>query len=153
MANICIAWISIWPSGVLLIFKLPANSIYCTVCTLDWIALETVKPNSHHHARHDKTVLSVSRPLQRCELAGNSRPSPIENLKFEHVNSNCPIHTVTPDTTQTGLFLSCLVWRCELSRPDNQTSAFCVWPVSDCVGRRIATAGRTPAQDALVWRS
>jgi len=46
--------------------------------------------------------------------------------------------------------LSCLVWRCELSRPDRQTGAFCVRSVSECVGRRSATAGRTPTQNALV---
>ena len=40
--------------------------------------------------------------------------------------------------------LSCLLWRRELSRPDRQTGAFCVWSVSECVGRRSATAGRTP---------
>ena len=37
-------------------------------------------------------------------IPDNSRLSPTENLKSEHVNSNCPIHTTTPDTTQTGLF-------------------------------------------------
>jgi len=31
-------------------------------------AAESLKANSHRHARHDKTVLSVSRPLRRCEL-------------------------------------------------------------------------------------
>ena len=31
-----------------------------------------------------------------------------EKMWHEHVNSNCPIHSATPDTTQTGLF--CLVW-------------------------------------------
>ena len=31
-------------------------------------AVVAVKANSHRHARHDKTVLSVSRPLWRCEL-------------------------------------------------------------------------------------
>jgi len=25
-------------------------------------------------------------------------------MKSEHVDSNCPIHAATPDTTQTGLF-------------------------------------------------
>ena len=40
---------------------------------------------------------------------------------------------------------SCLVWRCELSRPDSQTGAFCVWSVSECVRRR--------SQNALVRRS
>jgi len=47
----------------------------------------------------------------------------------------------------------CLVWWCELSRPDSQTGAFCVWSASECVGRRSATAGRTPTQNALVRRS
>jgi len=52
--------------------------------------------------------------LCRCRFGGknkisdNSRLAPTENLKSEHVNSNCPIHTDTPDTTQTGLF--CRVW-------------------------------------------
>jgi len=49
-----------------------------------------------------------------------------------------------------GTVLSCLVWWCELSRPASQTGAFCVWSVSECVGRRSATAGRTPTQNALV---
>ena len=41
-----------------------------------------LKASSHRHARHDKTVLSVSRPLRRCELdfRDNSRLSPTENL-------------------------------------------------------------------------
>ena len=45
------------------------------------------------------------------------------------------------------------MWRCELSRPDSQTGAFCVRSVSECVRRRSATAGRTPTQNALVRRS
>jgi len=40
-----------------------------------------------------------------------------------------------------------------LSRPDRQTGAFCVWSASECVGRRSATAGRTPTQNAVVWWS
>jgi len=36
---------------------------------------------------------------------------------------------------------------------DSQTGAFCVWSVSECVGRRSATAGRTRTQNALVRRS
>jgi len=55
------------------------------------------------------------------------------------------------DTDRT--VLSCLVWRCELSRPDRHTGAFCVWSASECVGRRSATAGCTPTQNALVRRS
>jgi len=46
--------------------------------------------------------------------------------------------------------LSCPVWWCELSRPDRQTGVFYVWSASECVGRRSATAGRTPTQNALV---
>jgi len=34
----------------------------------------------------------------------NSRPSPTENLKSKHVNSNYPTHIAKSDTTQTGLF-------------------------------------------------
>jgi len=32
------------------------------------VARPSIKANSHRHARHDQTILSVSRPLQRCEL-------------------------------------------------------------------------------------
>jgi len=65
------------------------------------------------------------------------------------------VHTATPDSRHDTdrTVLSCLVWRCELSRPDRPTGAFCVWSVSECVGRRSATAGRTPTQNALVRRS
>ena len=55
------------------------------------------------------------------------------------------------DTDRT--VLSGLMWRCELSQPDRQTGAFCVWSASECVGRRSATAGRTPTQNVLVGRS
>ena len=48
-------------------------------------------------------------------IPDNSRLSPTENFKPERVQSNRPIHSGTPDTTQTGS--SCLVWRYELSRP------------------------------------
>jgi len=54
------------------------------------------------------------------------------------------------DTDRT--VLSCLAWRCELSRPDRRTGGLCVWSVSECVGRRSATAGRTPTQNAFVGR-
>ena len=42
-------------------------------------------------------------------IPDNSGLSPTESLKSKQVNSNCPIHTATPDTTETGLF--CCVWR------------------------------------------
>jgi len=35
-------------------------------------------------------------------IPGNSRLSPTENLKSEHVHSNRPVHNDTPDMTQTG---------------------------------------------------
>ena len=54
---------------------------------------------------------------------------------------------VTHDTDRT--VLSCLLWRCELSRLDRQTGAFCVWSVSECVGRRSATAERTCRADSI----
>ena len=39
----------------------------------------------------------------------------IENVKSEHVNSNCPIHTATPDTTQARLLTFVVSGgRCEL---------------------------------------
>ena len=45
-----------------------------------------------------------------CRVSfGGVKMSPAENLKSEHVDSNCPIHTATPDTTQTEQ--SCRVWR------------------------------------------
>jgi len=54
----------------------------------------------------------------------NSRVSSTENLKSEHtlaVLSNSHRHA-RYDSDRT--VLSCLVWRCELSRPDSQTRAF-----------------------------
>ena len=70
-------------------------------------------------------------------------------LKSEHIQSNRSVRTVTPDATDRTVF-SRLVWRCELSRPDK-----CVQrrSVSGGAGTVGATAGRTPTQNALVWRS
>jgi len=65
-----------------------------------------------HTATPDTTKLSCAR---RVGFGGvnwipdNLRLSPTVNLKFEHVTSNCPIYTATPETIQTGLF--CRVWR------------------------------------------
>jgi len=67
-----------------------------------------LKANSHRYAtRHDKTVLSVSHPLlRRCELDSSRQLKTVadRNMKSEHADSNCPIHTATPDTTRR-------VWR------------------------------------------
>ena len=106
-----------------------------------------LKVNLHRHARHDKTVLSVSRPLRRCQLDSRQLKS-VADRKFEvgkHVQSNRPIHT-RHDTDRT--VLSCLLWRCELSRPDK-----CVQrrSVSGGAGTAGATAGRTPTQNALAF--
>ena len=71
-----------------------------------------------HTATPDTTKLSC---LCRVRFGGvnwipdNSGLSPKEKVESEHVRSNCPIHAGTPDTTQTGAVLSCLVWRCERS--------------------------------------
>jgi len=102
-------------------------------CRMRRVHMRWPKTNSHRHARHDKTVLSVSRPLRRCELDSRQLKTVADrNLKSEHANSNRSVHTATPDTTQTGLFFSCLVWLCELSRLDCQTGAFCVGSVGKC---------------------
>ena len=85
-------------------------------------------------------------------ILDNSRLSPTENLKSEHVESNRPIHTGVPDTTQTRP--SCRVW-CggviESARPPDK----CVQrrSVSGGAGTAGATAGRTPTQNALLRRS
>jgi len=109
----------------------------CSQCDL--------KASSHRHAT-DTTKLSC---LCRVRFRGvnwipdNSRLSPTENLKSERVNSSCPILTATPDTTQTDRTVSsCLVWRCELSRLDRQTCAF-------CDRRTHSDAGRTCLVDSI----
>jgi len=67
---------------------------------------------SIHTAMSDTTKLSC---LCRVRFGGvnwipdNSILSLTENWKSEHVNSNCPIHTTTPDTTQTTIS-SCLLY-------------------------------------------
>jgi len=64
-----------------------------------------------HTATRSTTKLSC---LCRVRFSGvnwipdNSRLSPTENLKSEHVHSNRPAHTGIPDTTRTGP--SCRVW-------------------------------------------
>ena len=64
-----------------------------------------------HAATPDTTKLSC---LCRVRFGGvnwipdNSRLSPTENLKSEHVQSNRPVDAGTPYTTQTGP--SCRVW-------------------------------------------
>ena len=48
--------------------------------------------------------------------------------------------------------LSCLVWRCELSRPDSQTGAFCVRTASKCV-RHSVSVGAVRPPDAFRRRT
>ena len=67
---------------------------------------------------------------------------------IQRVKANSHRHA-RHDTDSRGL-LFCRVWCmwwCELSRPDRQMGAFCVWSVSKCVGRRRVT------KNALVRRS
>ena len=72
-------------------------------------------PGSAKDSRETKVYETQFRPpkqscLCRVCVGGvnwildDSRLSRTENLKYEDVNSNCPIHTTTPDTTQTELF-------------------------------------------------
>ena len=63
--------------------------------------------------RHDKTVLSVSCLLCRCELHDCSERVQASNF----LSSSCleSVHTAKADATQTRHFLSCLAWRCELA--------------------------------------
>jgi len=64
-----------------------------------------VAANSHRSARHDETVLSVSRPLRFGGvnwIPDNSRLSPTENLRSEHIQSNRTIYT-RHDTDRTVL--------------------------------------------------
>ena len=65
------------------------------------------------------------------------------------------IHTGTPHTTQTDrTVLSCLLWRCELSRPDRPTSAFSVGVcrVAQCDRRTHSDAERTCRADSIHTR-
>jgi len=71
----------------------------------------TFKANSHHHARHDRTVLSVSRPLRRCELDSRQLKTVADRQNIWRLSTFRAIVRFTPDTTQTGP--SCRVW-CEL---------------------------------------
>jgi len=95
-----------------------------------------------HTAMLDTTKLSCMRCIRFGSvnwIPDNSRLSTTENLKSEHVNSNCPIHTATTDRT----VLSCLVWQCELNRLDE-----CILCLV-CVGWHTATTGCTPTQNPL----
>ena len=99
-------------------------------------------PLDHDRSRVDHVRSDSPRLAGHC--TAKQRPQSLE------VKANSHRHA-RHDTGRT--VSSCLVWRCELSRPDRQTGAFCVCFVSECVGRRSATAGRTPTQNALVRRS
>ena len=120
---------------------------------IQWMELLTslvdLKANSHLHARHDKTVLCVSRPLRWCEL--DSRQLKIvADRKFEvwTRSEHRPVRTGTPDTTRTGP--SCRVW-CELSLPDRRTSAFSVGVcrAAQCDRRTHSDAERTCRADSI----
>jgi len=106
----------------------------------------TLRPSKLiHTATPDTTKLSC---LCRVRFGGvngipdNSRLSPTKN----YFSSNCPIHA-RHNTDRTVLL--CLVWRCELSRPDSQTGAFRVWSALECVRRSHCAAGHSPAQRVI----
>ena len=77
------------------ITRIPINA-GCLYNLNDVIQSHECTPPRH---RHNKTV---------CMCPDNSRLSPTETVKSEHVNSYRPTDTATPDATQTGLF--CRVW-------------------------------------------
>jgi len=99
-----------------------------------WIWLCQIIPNSHRQARADKTVLCRVCLGDANWILDDSRLSPTENLKSQRINSNCPIHTTMPDTTQAGLF--CRVWCSNVNwvgPTARQTYAFCIgvrWAVA-----------------------
>ena len=86
----------------------PSSGLYIHLQTFTFVSLNF---KQIHTATPDTTKLSC--PC-RVRIGGvnwfldNSRLSPTENMKPEHVQSNRPIHAGTPDTTQTGP--SCSVW-------------------------------------------
>jgi len=56
-----------------------------------------------HTATPDTTKLSCLRRVRFGGVNGipdDSRLSPTENLKSEHISSSCPFHTATPDKTR-----------------------------------------------------
>jgi len=61
------------------------------MCNNGW----TLKANSHRHARHDKTVLSVSRTLRRCELDSRQLKT-VADRKFWNLNTLIAIVQFTP---------------------------------------------------------
>jgi len=65
----------------------------------------SLKTNSHRHARHDKTVLSVSRPLRRCELDSRQLKTVADRKSEDWTRSEQLLSNShrQPDTTQTRL--------------------------------------------------
>jgi len=106
-----------------------------------------VKANSHRHARHDKTVLSVSRPQWRYELHSGQLKT-VADRKFEvwtrSEQSSNLYRPGTVDTTQTGP--SCRVWCGGVNWVG--PTARQVRSASECVGRRKQALPMRPP-DAL----
>ena len=71
--------------------------------------------NLHHHA------IDPTKQFCSCRVSfgsvnwilDNSKAVSDRNLKSAHVNSNCTIHTATPDTKQTWLFCRVYCYVCE----------------------------------------
>jgi len=73
-------------------------------------------PNIHRHTRHDKTVLSVSCLVCRCELgdcSGRVRTSNFLSATVLSCRKSSSHHRRGRDTDKT--VLSCLAWRCEFA--------------------------------------
>jgi len=91
-------------------------ALYERTVELEYLTRSRLRADSHRHARHDRTVLSVSRCFGDVNsIPGNPRLAPTENLKSEHVHSNRPIHTGTRHR-QDRLVVS--GGRCELGISD-----------------------------------
>ena len=91
-------------------------ALYERTVELEYLTRSCLRADSHRHARHDRTVLSVSRCFGDVNsIPDNSRLSPTENLKSEDVHSNRPIHTGTRHR-QDRLVVS--GGRCELGISD-----------------------------------
>ena len=98
------------------------NSISCSACaaehtpTLNALVGGSGRLSSHRNTRHDKTVLSVSCLVCRCELDDCCERVQTSNflsatvLGCRESSSHCRSGHDTDKTV-----LSCLAWRCELA--------------------------------------
>jgi len=112
------------------------HPIHGTPCTLKTLKPTFLKPNSTALAT---THLYVSKPDRSTCLA-----LPFTVLHYDsNFKTNCHRHARHDGADRT--VLSCLVWQCELSRPDCPRSAICVkvCRAAQCDLRTHSNAERT----------